>query len=269
MTTGIIYLVGGGGYAARLVVSVWSLRKTGYKGPITLFSLPAVHEIAERIAEDRRLALDLRPIRSVRDDYLGTLATKTNLPELSPYDVNLFIDADTAIAAPVDALLEATKDCGLLVTPFADWKCDRAEIQDKCRAWAELGDDVACLVEGLSPRAPVINTGVFGFHRDFEGVSDWRRLALLGLNSPVPDEMAMQLILPQLTQAGAVIAGDDRWNCSPRFGTRKDDAVIWHFHNNLHLSPEGRQLWQPVLQEVVSKNVGGIGAWGPQLSVEL
>ena len=260
MTTGVIYAVGAS-YAPRLVVSLHGLRtKANYSGPITILSVsPEAAEIAEQIKADEALNVEHLEIRKVQSDYQGTLATKTLLPAFTPYDVSLFIDADTLPVASIDELLTKAEEYPLVLTRFANQQFPD-DVQDKNKDWSHLRPTVDPNHKFAS-RAPVINTGIFGFHRSFTKLANWASLAMRGIDLPVPDEMAMQLLLPTFDDKELEIL-DDRWNCSPRIGVNRDQVAIWHFHSNSHRDPnEVSRGWRKAFQRVIADNAGKICDW--------
>lgn len=59
-----------------------------------------------------------------------------------------------------------------------------------------------------------------------------------------------------------VFWGDDRWNCSARFGTNTKDAVIRHFHGRAHIRHNGaREIWLPHLRAALLANAAGLRDW--------
>jgi len=69
---------------------------------------------------------------------------------------------------------------------------------------------------------PAINTGVFGFAKRNEQLSLWHAVTSAGEGRFMTDELAMQLIFPDLD----CTVLDDRWNCSALYGVHQDEVVI-------------------------------------------
>jgi hypothetical protein len=98
VSRGVVYVATGDpAYALYAACSILSLRDTGYRGPITVFTdmpaqrfrLPGVRVAKIAVPKDAR-----KPSR----------ALKTSLAALSPYSETLFLDADTVVLEPVQKI---------------------------------------------------------------------------------------------------------------------------------------------------------------------
>lgn len=262
---GVIYLLTGISHAARLVVSIASLREY-YKGPITLFTTRrASHRIGEQLAQDPRLGIEHRMFPELYEGKNSSLLIKATLPRFSPYRRTVFLDADTLVAGPLDELLDEVRRHSLVLTQFSHWTTSKRLIKRRINSW----DDVCLpemrqqewkqLLRRSKQALPAINTGVFGFTRDTEDLTAWQRLALLGRAKFICDEIAMQLLS---TDAKAKIL-DCRWNCSPIHASETSDARIWHFHGDKHLRPQAQEIWLPHFLSCYEANLGGLAQWCP------
>jgi hypothetical protein len=211
------------------------------------------------------LRVDWSRITAVEGGYNAALATKTKVFDDSPFEETLFIDADTVIRGPLEEMFSTPNL--LVVTQFANWTTQHERVRRNLEEWRGLADDVDAMVtQCLNRTDPAINTGVFFFRRGFHGQSQWQKLAIQGATRPVPDEMAIQLLLPQLPDCRVF---DDRWNFSPQHGKHRADSRIWHFHSSLHRAEvEGADLWWKLLGEVWENNIAGIQDWGPSFGDE-
>src|SRR5262245_23129169 len=105
MSHGVVYLLTNIQLAARLVVSLYSLRRW-YHGPIAVFTTrPESHEIGKRCADDPVLRVcQHRCIERPGLGYTSSYLTKTTILERSPYKISVFLDADTIVNGSISEL---------------------------------------------------------------------------------------------------------------------------------------------------------------------
>lgn len=266
MTKGIIYLLTGPAHAARMVVSLWSLRQH-YDGPVTIYTThPESHEIGARCAGDNRLNVDHRWFSLVSAQKNASFLTKLSLLPHSPYDVTAYLDADTLVAGDVLELLNAAEESEFCATQFAQWQTSGRTIRRRIETWREIQQNRypqswlhSLIDEALVPQ-PAVNGGVFAYRRDAEILRPWFELSLVGQETFICDEIALQLLLNKY--AHKVL--DCRFNCSPIYGGPQEDVRIWHFHGEKHLRKEScRTIWLPAYQQCVEANVAGLAQWSP------
>ena len=131
----------------------------------------------------------------------------------------------------VSELIEATQKHRLVVTGFCDWKTTGISVQKRLELWSPLagtpGDEFGLqeLIDTSSLPLPAVNAGVLGFHRDSPIMDEWQRLTEFGRDTFLPDEVALQLLLPRYQH---FLLGS-QFNCSPAFGPYVRDVRIWHF----------------------------------------
>lgn len=101
MNRGIVYIATGDPYYLLLTAaSIISLRDTGYRGPITVFSdLPA-----RRL---RSLGVHVTKVSPPQNARKPSRWVKTQLAKLTPYQQTLFLDADTVVHKPFTLLWNA------------------------------------------------------------------------------------------------------------------------------------------------------------------
>jgi hypothetical protein len=264
MSFGVIYLLTGAQHAARLVVSIHSLRRF-YDGPSTLFTTRSESsQIAAHLAADDRLRVGLAEFEEGAADENSSYLAKPRLIPASPYEATLFLDADTLVVGDLTELVDATQEHTLVVTGFCDWKTTYTPIRRRLELWQPLvgtpGDVFGLddLLAAMSMGLPVINTGVLGCHRDSPVLDPWQRLTALGKDTALPDEVALQLLLPRYRHRFL----DSRFNCSPAFGPHVCDVRIWHFVARSHLGHhESQQLWKPAYDECWRANVANLRHW--------
>ena len=264
-STGIIYLLTNPQLAARLVVSIYSLRRW-YSGPITLFTTrPESHNIGALCAEDQRLGIDhCRMHESNGKGHLSAYLTKTTLPRRGPYDVNVFLDADTLIWSSIDELLYAAQSVPLVVTGFCAGSTTCEPVKSRLMKWRKIRKEADRsyelrhrLKELLSTPFSAVNAGVFAFRRNADFAKRWIDLATLGRALPLPDEIALQIMLFEIEH---MFLGY-QYNCHPSFFDEQIGARIWHFAGRTHLSDSCRPFWLPVYKECVRRDVAKLGTW--------
>ncbi len=265
MNLGVAYLLTNPQLAARLVVSIWSLRKW-YDGPITVFTTRGEsHEIGELLVQDSRLRVSHMRCAEVQSDRNSTFLTKITLHFESPYEATVFIDADTLVVGSIDRLLYAAQNWPLTVTSFCGWETTDAPIKERLESWRAIanreGDrfgldalvDMAIAVPQLA-----INAGVLAIHRRNPALQFSHDLAMYGRDLQIPDEMALQLLLPKFEQC---LLGS-QFNCSPVGAPDMPDVRIWHFFAVTHLRhDQSREFWLPAYERCRDENVAQLQSW--------
>jgi lipopolysaccharide biosynthesis glycosyltransferase len=267
--SGVLYMLQGNKHAVVLAVSIWSLRKSGFIGPVHIaIGDDKAEEICTHIAADPRLG----PITTARwqppTGKRGTVyLAKTHMQDLSPFERTLFIDADTLVVGDINPLFEFGQytqagPAGVALTQFSNWQSNGRKISGRIKPWVDVvPDDVK---EMQSKAYPAINTGVISFDRSAGSQAffeDWRSTTEKKVVF-ICDELAAQLIFHR----HAVRVLDDRYNASPIHSerARTGDAVIYHCHGKKHVNkPAGRKIWLPVYEECVKHNLANIREWTP------
>jgi hypothetical protein len=279
---GVIYQLSAPPAAAQLAVSLYTLRRH-YSGEVCIFAADSCHDVAELLARQfvaRVERLNPEPIRH------GSYILKPTTCLASPFDRTVFLDADTIVCGGIELLLETSglfSSPGLTLTPFAKWTTMGKIISGRIQQWMHADDWLAkelaeyAVTPVIFPHAPrqipyefeAVNTGVFAFSSaDKPMLEQWKTFCNAGKHCSFTDEYAMQLIwigacLRKFKFAYHVsLMPDDRYNCSVRFGTCKDSAVIWHLHGRAHVrKPEGEALWWPIFDDLWRDNVAGVREW--------
>ncbi len=252
---GIIYLFCGIGFAERMIVSLWTVRQH-WTGPVTVFVTDDDCEAILKKAPE--LQLDLRRVDAAKVRRHSAYLTKTLLPTWTPYERSVFLDGDTIVVGSVEPLFESP----LAISHFAGWVSQGSRMAKRINSWRGLSPAIDALVEDqLAESYPAINTGVFGFHREFPYLGQWHAITQAGAGKHMTDELAMQL-LQSAMPADAYRVFDDRYNCSPLYGQHRDDVRVWHFHGNKHVrNAAGLALWGPAFESARAANVGGLADW--------
>ena len=108
---GCVYYNFGKVYVARLLVSVYSLRKH-YSGPVTVFLAddPSVNKLREVL---QKFQIDV----IIKNDLSKSFDRHKIFFE-SPYETTLSFDSDTIFMGPIDQLWEPLERHGVLETRF-------------------------------------------------------------------------------------------------------------------------------------------------------
>jgi len=256
-SSGILYLLSGTAYAARLVVSITSLREH-YDGVVEILTTDGkAREIVDRIAADSRLNVRQRHVarRRVRRRKSAWLL-KTELIGLSRFSTTVYLDCDTVVTGPVDELFRLPDSEHVIVTQFCNWVTTGGIISRRIRSWKDTHPE---LVPPALAFGPAINTGVFSFTPESRISERWNEVAHAGKHHFIPDELAMQLLLPEFPH----VVLDGRFNSSSRYGNIQDpDTRVVHFHGNRHLTSAG-DLWLKRFRRAFTRNLGGIAEWSP------
>ena len=129
--------------------------------------------------------------------------TKVLAAEHSPFDVTLFLDADTLVVGDIQPLMDAAVRFPVTVTEFSGWTTTDEHYQSHFTSWKELA--VAnptsfqlkkSLEHLLTTPVTVINTGVFTIHSNADVIEPWKGLASLGRSCNIPDEICLLYTSP-------------------------------------------------------------------------
>ena len=272
MDSGVFYLLTGPAHAARLVVSLWSLRRH-YSGPVTVYTThPDSHEIGDRCQFDSRLQVVHKVTDQVNLQRNSSFLTKLDLLFQIPYRVALYLDADTLVAGRLDSLLDTAQSSQFAATQFANWLAHGRTVRRRLEAWRTITHerfDPECLntlVDQALQSGPAVNGGVFAFRRDAEILRPWRELSYAGCDTFICDEVALQLMLPRFPHKVL----DCRFNCSPVYAKHTTDVRVWHFHGERHVGhPVCRELWWPAFRISLAENIAGLAEWAPDFDRRL
>lgn len=262
---GILYYNSGIKCLVRLLVSIHSLRKINPKDSITiLFSGDDCENICKKISQVYNI--DLKKVEyNVPEGYNRILLEKCLCYSKSPYDINIFLDADTLILKDFSKdLWEYAEKYEFAVPKFSNWKSNGKRIYKRIIQWKNIYPD---LIDDAINFGPAINSGVFSFKKNSSFIVDWYNLAILGRNNFIADETCCQLFLHKYPH----IILDSKYNVSCRYdNVYKHDNRIIHYHGRKHCKinkeyklEHGAELWIKEYDEVISNNVADILSWQP------
>ena len=264
MTSGVIYQLSDTRMAEILVTSLWSLRQH-YHGPVTVMVTRDCEQLMRRIAADSRLAISTQRLRPFpkhgRHDHRQT---KTLSWLASPYDRNVFLDADTAVQAPIDDLFKvAFGVVALGVGRLGDGHPHAVRLWREMCNYQRLGPGCRRLVADAQRFNPqIVNTGVLSYPRNHPAIWEMHHLIVMARlsNRRVSDESVMHLVVPHTT---------DLWCLAPRYNATIDqfpktwkDQVIVHFSAQAWWRQRaGRECFRQHLANAMEENAGGIKRW--------
>ena len=228
MTQGILYFNQGSKCMIRLLVSLYSLRRH-YKGAVTLVQAgSAPGWFLEAV---KHLDAEVLPINT---RSLPPLVYKARMQDITPYDVTMFIDADTVVNAPIDDYFKKIQEHTFCTGAFAGWKTTGGTISRRIKKFTPIARD---LVPAALRYGHAVNTGVFGFTKNATILEPWKQLTEEAWRthcSRIPDEVACQMLLPEHKHWLAPV----EWGVSVKYGTTKlEDAKIIHYHGRKHVHP--------------------------------
>jgi len=250
MTRGVVYLIYGPKVAERLVVSLWSLR-TFWDGEVcVLCSTDEEAAILRPAAID--LDVDLLRIESEKGTHPHWLA-KARVPELSPFNETIYIDADTFVTGPIEELFGHP----LTLTSHLGWTAGRGKTRKRILRFADLNDPwVDLMIDGqFREDRPAVNGGVLAFQKSNTDLSQWYDLTCRMAGHPLSEQSALQVLTSVLPHRWA----DERFNRMPGIGKATADVRIWHFYGNRHCRRDS--LWLDAFHDALRHNIGGLRDW--------
>lgn len=265
-TVGVLYSLTHPACAELLAVSLWSLRKN-YRGEVVCKVAERARALADRIADDRRLNLQLEPIdvfpNHSRHDQRHN---KTIAWMETPFVRTVYLDADTIIQQPIDHLLNCT---GFGVTAVGIGNLFDGHNQ-ATRLWREIvnfqrvgpgGRKYCTEIQESNP--PVINTGVLSFgwpiHQHIIERSHDLICIARETHRRLTDETIIQLLLPRIT---------DLWIYPPEYnwtllaeGTPEQQRIIHLAAAAWRNRTRGQNIFRPVLEQAWADNAGNLQDW--------
>jgi len=250
---GIVYLLCGMKAAERLVVSIHTLRNHWDGSIAILTTTKEEQQLARRIASD--LSCQVLLIQELGN---RAMLAKTFIPDYTPYEETLFLDADTVVIGRMDEMFGYP----LTLTQFAKWVSNKRFTEKWIRQWKEhvKREDFLDMIQmQLDHPYPALNTGVFAFRRDNANLVLWKTLAGLFPTAKMIDQTAMQILTSTIPHR----IMDDRFNNSAIHGHETVDVRLIHFHGGKrHCSDnEYAMVWKESFRKAIEANVGGLKEW--------
>jgi len=251
VSDGVVYFNTGLRCLVRLCVSVYSLRRV-YDGPVAILAQGGLPRWVRKMLIH---SMKVNVISVESESGVSARTMKTSLWRYSPFDLSLFLDADTVILKDPSPLFELVDRHEFVITQFSSWRTSGSRIARRIHSWGKVLD-VETLQKALS-FGPAVNTGVFGWRKDARINQRWEQMARLGWSKNCTrrmiDELACQVILPDVPHQVV----DDRWNWSVSYGVGSDPAII-HYHGNKHTgSRQCNKYWHNIYWTLRSTNSRG------------
>lgn len=266
------YLMSGDAHAPYLLVSLASLRQH-FDGEVTVHAWAESYDVISRIAEDKNLGIRVlgrEPVyRGKNDQFLDKIRL---MRSQDPQSANLYLDADTIIAGPIDFLFEAIAiGGGFVATQFGDWTTAGKIIQGRINRLREFPTaiDPGWIQLTIENEYPSVNGGVFACYANSPVLVAWERMtAAIARDVFIADETVLHVLQPMYMPKSMIVVLGGKFNCSPKHKPTSlpDEAVaIWHGHGDSFLRPEksqkGFDLWWPKFVQCCEKNVGHVDSW--------
>lgn len=254
--TGVCYVGFSPVFLEICSISIFTLRKW-YDGPVTIFTDSA--DYLPQLAKDGRVNLTAPPTPHSRAKAAPAYYIKSCLPDITPYDSTLFLDADTLIDDDLGPLLQSPKDDTILLAKHPDGR-----VQDSGRAKARLESAVERgqlhpkrLQKLIDQNAWAINSGMISFTRKLRLTKRWQELTLLFDNHVLHDELALQLIYPNHPH----VLVDGRYNRLINREPHAKDAAVWHYTNKYLGLGRAATLYCETLAEMLDRDWAGCRSW--------
>jgi hypothetical protein len=244
MTKGVIYYNRGTKCMARLLVSLYSLRKH-YQGNVALIYSGE----QEQWFLDAVKSFDAEVIEMPFRKGEGSLVLKASLWRYSPFDLTMFMDADTIVLNPIDEYFDYIDKYDFVTGNFANWKTNGGTISKRIKNWQK------CCPELIQPAinfGQAVNTGVDGWKKGATLLKAWEDLTIKGFKmnctTRIVDEIACQLLLPH----HKCYVADTSWGESIKFGKWNENTKIIHYHGSKHVGDRPQNgLWKQHFWELV------------------
>ncbi len=269
----VIYLMSGAAHVPYLAASIWSLRKTGYDGPVTVFAWRESVGYVRKLEQDDRLNIWVseREPKYRREDGLGRNSQGLDRISLSmslDCDVSLYLDADTTVHGDLTPMFEVADRVGYCATQWCDWSTHRGHTRKRVLSLREFDGVPNDLIEEVVSRPlPSLNCGVFASKPTSPLLPQWYDWCLAAGRSFISDEKTQHLLMAAFPTQMEVLLGG-AFNCSPKFQPNNltdEDVVVRHYHGNSNTkegkSEKGIALWTPIWQECLELNLGKIAGW--------
>jgi hypothetical protein len=269
----VIYVMSGPAHLPYLVASLWSLRKSGHVGSVTVHAWPESIGIVRQIEKDKRLRIkscERKPNLRRKDGYGGNAQFLDKIQVAMNQvgsEVTLYLDADTTIHGDLTPLMVAGMESGFCATQWNDWKTHRGHAHRRVKELLQVKEIPEVLVkEIISKQYPSVNGGVWAARHDSPVLSYWYEWTKACKSMFISDERVLHLMQVAFTDSRVMTGGI--WNCSPKFqpsNVRDDDVIVRHYHGDSNVRPnkslKGINLWYPIYKECLKEDVGGINGW--------
>lgn len=253
--TGVCYVGFSRKYLETVAVSVFTLRKW-FDGPVTVFT--DVPDYLPELSKDGRVNLELAPTPHERAKAAPAFYVKSCIPDVSPYDSTLLLDADTLVDGDLGPLLQSPKADTVVLAKHPSGRVGSGPSQAKVQTAVERGLVHPAQLQRLMKTNPWgINSGVVSFTKRVTLAKRWQQLTLVFDRHFIHDELALQLIYPYHPH---VLVGAE-YNrlviCEPTAAK----SVIWHYASGYLGLGRAAELWCNSVTEMYDRDWGGTRSW--------
>ena len=253
MSQGVIYYNKGFKCVVRMIISLMSMRKH-YSGPITVFlEGEGLKELSEKIKKE----FDVNVIYDANPDTT-TYVRAVEVCMKAPYDVNVWMDADTLIVGEFDEFFEKGKSSDLAIAHFAGWSSNGGQISRRIKRYEGLVPQK--YIEDALDYGPAINCGVYSFPKNSRILNEWLEVAKKGEKKGmfIPDEVACQVLLPRYNCSILPL----KYNVSVRHDPGTKDMRVIHYHGRKHCKEYPLcELWIKEFIVALKNNTCNIRWW--------
>jgi len=183
------------------------------------------------------------------------LCVKPTLHRHSPYELTMFLDADTLVIAKakIDEYFEMIRRNGFVTGNFCNWKTMGSSMSKRIKAWKPA---VPELIKPALNYGTAVNTGVNGWKKGNPLLEEWDTVCQKGYaqkcTTRIVDEIACQLVLPHFSHK---LAGPD-WGASVKFWEITKETKIIHYHGHKHAGPYPNcKYWKDMYWEMRQSGV--------------
>lgn len=276
----VCYLISGRSHLPYLATSLLTLRRW-WSDRVVIYAWPESYETAQRIGSDLEInagVVRIEPERRCRLIGGQPFDRIRIMQDDSNKTAGVYLDCDTLVANFNDDLFILCEDRGFTFTQFCDWVTTGHRISKRIARLVGIeGIDQDAVQYALSCPLPSVNTGIFACRPHSPILDRWHAAVTAAVGLFIGDEISAHAIMaadmlemmPHLNMHPLLnVWYGGAWNCSPNFQPKHlpDDKVfIWHGHGDCFTrpskSPKGVELWWPVYEECLKKNIGGIWDW--------
>src|SRR5688572_7622905 len=226
-SVGLVYMAWGEKAFEAVRRSIASLKRLGYSYPVTIVGdFPNKPSIDAKPSRHTLIRTDINPFDVSKEKNFQFRAgrIKPLLCDLSPFEFNLYIDADTQFVQPIHSAFDLLMENDLVVT---DEKLCLSELYNKNRAAWKINiqeRDVTVIELGGDDGQKFVNSGVMLFRRNNKTLKLFDDWLLQWMRFQEWDEQLALMRAIRRNPGVKVAHLPVQWN-SPHM---TDDAVIFH-----------------------------------------
>ncbi len=279
MTREINYLLSGKPHLPYLLTSLYTLRNH-WDGPVVISAWEESFEMVEAMVEkldprgSNAVPMEIHVVkrepvwRGRNDQFMD----KIHMVMGSEADTVLYLDADTTTHGDLSPLFEHAERSGFCATQFCGWTMDglaRSRVE-KLRPFPVIPQEhIDHLLQ--APTWPSVNGGIWAAKPSSPVLPEWYNWTDAAKKDVfIADEAVLHVCSSVFVPLGemSILCGG-HFNCSPMRYQPKDlpdeHVRVWHYHGDCNTRrnkcPKGYDLWWPIWQECLDKNIGGCAEW--------